>query len=106
MMLKLDDETAQRLTEKVTNENHVVRLVYDHEGCGCAVSGVPLLVEAAAAEEGDVLLSHHPLPFYIWGPHRIFFAEYLQLKANPGKETFTLQSSSEIFSPHVRLQLM
>ncbi|TDQ41616.1 iron-sulfur cluster biosynthesis family protein [Aureibacillus halotolerans] len=105
MKLNMSKATEAKVTNMLTSSQNVLRLVYDSEGCGCAVSGVPTLYEANAKDVGSEQRADCPLPVYYWPPHQVFFGdEALTLKANETNNTFTLRNDSEILNARLTVK--
>lgn len=75
-----------------------LKLVYDTEGCGCAVNGVPALWRIDRAEDGDIRVSSNAFEVYIEPRHAVFFEDELTLDGNPAPNSFRLMSEQQIYS--------
>jgi len=81
-----------------------LRLVYDTEGCGCAVSGVPDLQAADEPAPGD-LEAETDGPFAIgYDPRReVFFEDRLVIDRAPDGEGLMLRGAGQIYTSHLRI---
>lgn len=81
-----------------------LRLIYDTEGCGCAVSGVPALQSVEEALPGDAEAETGG-PFAIgYDPrHAIFFEERLVIDRTPEGSGFILRGDNQIYTTHLRV---
>lgn len=79
------------------------RLVYDTEGCGCAVNGVPALW--AVDEPTDRDIEAESSPFRLWHDpnHSVFFDELLRVSYDKDKRSFTLASDGQIYTSRLVL---
>ncbi|UHA73054.1 iron-sulfur cluster biosynthesis family protein [Paenibacillus sp. 481] len=103
MYMELTEEALLLLQQRVGNDHGLVKLVFDTEGCGCAVNGVPalwLVDELAASDEQ--LESNTNFTFIIDRHHLIYYEERIKLHANHTAGTFRLSSAQQVYSIHVK----
>lgn len=81
-----------------------LRLVFDMEGCGCAVDGVPRLWRVAAAEPGDETACETPVVILYDQRQAIFFEEQLTLDAQQPAGTFMLKSDGQIYATGLTIE--
>lgn len=75
-----------------------IRLVYDSEGCGCAVSGIASLWLVNEADPDDERAeSNAELPLYYLRRQAIFFDDRLKLDYLPERRSFRLSSDGQIY---------
>lgn len=74
------------------------RLVYDTEGCGCAVNGVPALWAVDGAMPGDVSADSGPLRLWLNGQQSVFFDDALRLDYRSDRRSFTLASDNQTYT--------
>lgn len=74
------------------------RLVYDSEGCGCAVSGVPALWAASASAPGDVPADSQTLTIWHDPRHTLFFEDHLRISWLPDRGSFALSGDGQIYT--------
>ncbi|MBW7456506.1 iron-sulfur cluster biosynthesis family protein [Paenibacillus sepulcri] len=94
---------VEQLSEQIKDDDRSLRLMYDTEGCGCAVNGVPTLqlIKAPAADnklgEGD--------PFSVWyDPNdEVFFEPSLRIDFDKSRHAFSLKSDNQIYTTNLRL---
>ncbi len=81
-----------------------IKLVYDSEGCGCAVSGVPQLwiVEGPGSNDSETEAS--PISVLYETRQAVFFEENeMTIDYNSSKRAFTLKSKQQIYNNGMRL---
>ena len=80
------------------------RLIYDTEGCGCAVSGVPALQAVDEPAPGD-REAESDGPFRIsYDPRQeVFFEDRLVIGLAPGGEGLMLRGEGQIYTAHLRI---
>lgn len=99
MHIQLTDAAAARLQTLADSPDAVYKLVYDTEGCGCAVSGVPTLwlLDGAEAAESQVAAASDPTITY--DPQQaVFFEDQLRLDYNSSRNSLILSSSGQIYT--------
>lgn len=79
------------------------RLVYDTEGCGCAVNGVPALWAISEPVQGDIAADGDPFTLWHDPNHSVFFEDLLKVSYNPVKMSFGLSSDSQIYTTRIVL---
>ena len=103
MRIDITPEAAVRLAA-MPGVGRRLRLVYDAEGCGCAVSGVPALHaldepvpgDAEAETDGTFAVGYDPR-------HELFFEDRLVIDRAPDGEGLMLRGSGQIYTTHLRV---
>ena len=104
MMIQLTPEAERKLKEKIGIEPGRVRLIYDTEGCGCAVNGIPGLRIISEPEQEDVSISAgDAVPFVMNHRQEVFFEDTMKLDVIPGLSSFRLDSSSQTYGTNIQL---
>jgi uncharacterized protein YqkB len=100
-------EAAQIQIESQLKQNHLhtLKLVYDNEGCGCAVNGVPQLMMAPQTEEWGNWASAEgtSIPIIYAKKDAIYFEERLAIDYNPSTHAFMLKSNNQIYNANLSL---
>ncbi|WP_342496461.1 iron-sulfur cluster biosynthesis family protein [Bacillus sp. FSL K6-3149] len=97
-------EKAKTYIEKqqTGNETKELLLRYDSEGCGCAVSGVPMLwLTSERTGEWEQLKNSQHLKLYIHIAQKVFFDEEMTIDFNEKANTLMLKSPQQILSPRM-----
>ncbi|MFC0214742.1 iron-sulfur cluster biosynthesis family protein [Paenibacillus chartarius] len=97
MQIIVTEAAAQQLAERQGDRPGTVRLVYDTEGCGCAVNGVPALWIVEAPEAGDVAVTERQPVIWMHPQQAIFFEDEVKLDYRPQMRTFRLYSDSQTY---------
>ena len=72
------------------------------EGCGCAVSGVPMLwLTSERTGEWEQLNNSQHLKLYIHIAQKVFFDEEMTIDFNEKANTLMLKSPQQILSPRM-----
>jgi uncharacterized protein YqkB len=98
MRIQLTQEAEQRLKQHTDKEVGKLVLVFDSEGCGCAVSGIPQLWLVNPLEAEDTLTACDSMPLYHKPRQSVFFDEAMKIDYNHEKKSYKLSSSGQIFN--------
>lgn len=99
-MIRIDwsAEAAEALRAEFGLEGPVWKLVYDSEGCGCAVSGVPALWAVEAPLADDVKAEGGPVRVWYEKRHEVFFDERMRVDYDAAGRRFRLLSDGQIYT--------
>lgn len=104
MIIQLTVDAERKLKETIGETPGSVRLIYDTEGCGCAVNGIPGLRIINELDQEDIIVSSgDSVPFVINRRQEVFFEESLKLDVLPGLSSFRLDSSSQTYGTNIQL---
>ncbi|PZD93628.1 iron-sulfur cluster biosynthesis family protein [Paenibacillus sambharensis] len=80
-----------------------LKLLYDTEGCGCVMSGVPALQWIADPVQGDV--KAESIPFEVWYEPRyeVFFEDSIKVDYSDSSHAFVLKSDNQTYTNHMRV---
>ncbi|GAB2573937.1 iron-sulfur cluster biosynthesis family protein [Gracilibacillus alcaliphilus] len=102
MKLTITDQALKKLMEINNEEQLLLALTYDTEGCGCGVNGMPtitLIKEQTAnqhqveCEQAQTVVQHQ---------QAVFFNKDMKLDYNGA--TFRLSSPEEMLNPFISVQ--
>jgi uncharacterized protein YqkB len=98
-------ETAAAELERKIGQTGALKLVFDSEGCGCAVNGVPQLriMEERPPTSNETIVESDRYPVLIDRHHEIYFDEDLILDYRPADLAFRLKSANQIYHPSLNL---
>ncbi|MBG9796158.1 hypothetical protein ABD76_28495 [Paenibacillus dendritiformis] len=95
-------EALRRKLDGPSGEEGYVKLIYDTDGCGCAVNGVPALwVVRERSAFDEELPNNAGLPLLIDRHQTVFYEERMKLDAGAIPGSFVLSSPQQIYSTHV-----
>ena len=101
--IELTGEARARLETSI-DPMTAIQLVYDTEGCGCAVSGVPQLwLIERKKTDGMLKAGDETLPIYIEPHHTVFFEPHLKLSYHSSADRFHLTSDQQIYHYGMKL---
>jgi uncharacterized protein YqkB len=87
------------------NKLGALKLVYDNEGCGCAVNGVSQLWMIPAVEASDEWPEAHGSSLQILYAKKdaIYFEDHLMIDYRSAGRAFILKSNNQIYNNHIDL---
>lgn len=98
MKIEWSAEAVAELRSRFGDGARQWRLVYDTEGCGCAVNGVPALWAVETPEPEDLAADGGPLTLWHSRFHEIFFDASLRIAYDAGARRFSLAGNGEIYT--------
>ncbi|AQR77889.1 iron-sulfur cluster biosynthesis family protein [Paenibacillus larvae] len=97
-------ETAERILSPLLQEPSTwLKLVYDIEGCGCAVDGVPALWLVNECKPTDKIARGSSFDVLYNPKQEIFFEEDIKIDYSKDSKAFTLSSPNQIYSVSINL---
>jgi uncharacterized protein YqkB len=103
MRIDITPEAAGRLAA-MPGVGWRLRLIYDAEGCGCAVSGVPALQAADEPAPGDAEAETNGTFEIGYDPrHEVFFEDRLVIDRAPDGDGLMLRGAEQIYTTHLRV---
>lgn len=106
MRIRMTEAAASAIRERIGAGSGRLKLVYDAEGCGCAVSGVPALWIVDAPNPEDAESAGDPISVLYEPRHELFFDREMKLEYDSSRRTFSLKSDQQIFHPRMTIQDM
>ncbi|WP_027093399.1 iron-sulfur cluster biosynthesis family protein [Cohnella thermotolerans] len=97
------EQALRALRDRFGDEPVGLKLVYDTEGCGCAVNGVPALWAVDGPEPDDKRAEGNFVPLWHEKRHEIFFEERMRITYDENSRSFSLQSDSQIYTNRLAL---
>lgn len=103
MHITFSNSAIEQLSPYLNNTSKQLKLLYDTEGCGCALSGVPALQLIEEPDERDRLTQGDPFSFWYEPRHEVFFEPKLRVDYDASRNSFILNSDNQIYTTHLRL---
>jgi uncharacterized protein YqkB len=91
-------DTAKKQLEPLVSNDALLRLVYDTEGCGCAVNGVPALWIVPEADPKDIEAEASPFQLVYNPRQEVFFEDRMSIDFHPGNKSYILKSNNQIYN--------
>ena len=98
MEIMITAEATEKINEKTNGRTGYLKLKYDTEGCGCAVSGVFALWFVSALESDDISIETNEYPIYVEKAKTVFFDEKMTIDFSPSANSFQLKSPQQILN--------
>jgi len=103
MYITQTQEALDQLLHMNPSEQPTIKLVYDTEGCGCAVNGVVQLWRMNDMSSEDLIGFDQDVRIIYAARQEIFFEDHLTLGYNQTKRVFELKSKSQIYNLFIPL---
>lgn len=106
MRVAWSEQAVRAIRDQLESDEVTVRLVYDTEGCGCAVNGVAALWAVDEPHADDAEATGSPAGLRLWyDKHQaIFWDDEVRISYNPDRRTFVLSSDGQIYSNRLAVQ--
>lgn len=101
MKMTITEMAEKKLHEKMTGKPGFLKLKYDIDGCGCAVSGVAALWLEDEREENETEVETNGIPIYIQTSKKVFFDEQMTIDYSEGAGCYQLKSANEYLNPRM-----
>ncbi|MGX6442655.1 iron-sulfur cluster biosynthesis family protein [Neobacillus sp. K501] len=98
MEIKMTPAAAEKINERTEGKKGFLKLKYDTEGCGCAVSGVIALWFVPDVDEDDVRIETNSQPVYIEKAKTVFFDDQMTIDFSREANSFQLKSPGQILN--------
>ncbi len=98
MEIIMTKPAAERINEKTNGKTGYLKLIYDTEGCGCAVDGIAALRFVSELDDDDLLIKTNDSPIYIEKRKMIFFDEKMTIDISQSTNCFMLKSPQQILN--------
>ncbi len=103
MEISITEAAANKLNEKIAGREGNLKLVYDTDGCGCAVNGVVVLWFAPEAAEDEIAIQTNERTIYVEKSKIVFFDEQMKIDFSKVTNCFQLKSPQQILNGHMSL---
>lgn len=103
MQIVISEGAEQKLAERTTGKDGFLKLVYDIDGCGCAVNGVPALWLVKELSGDEVEVEANQRCIFMEKDQQVFFAEKMTLDFSVKANCFQLKSPNEYLNPRLSL---
>ncbi|SER68967.1 iron-sulfur cluster biosynthesis family protein [Salipaludibacillus aurantiacus] len=107
MILEVTKRAQKKLEELGLKPNEsVLLIIYETDGCGCAVSGISKLqeVKPETLTEEEKMIETEPAPYRAAIQKRAEWAYDENLKIDFSANTFQLKSPNEMLNPRMHYQ--
>jgi uncharacterized protein YqkB len=102
MFISFSASAVRKLSPYLEDGSAKLKFLYDTEGCGCGMSGVPALQLVSSLSTYDREAQGEPFAFYYEPHHEVFYNEPLRIDYNESAGSFSLSGDSQIYTKHLR----
>jgi len=103
MKITFTDCAIKRLAPVFSNTNKRLKLKYDTDGCGCAVSGVVSLWLVDDVDEDDLVVETNFVPIVLEKSRLVFYDDIMTIDTVESLNCFQLKSPNQIINPRMSL---
>ncbi|PZE21866.1 iron-sulfur cluster biosynthesis family protein [Paenibacillus xerothermodurans] len=103
MQITMTDGAVEQIKNKLPAGDGELKLAFDTEDCGCAVTGVPTLWITDRPNKQDVRAEGTPIPVWYDKHHELYFEDRMTLDYEPSRGDFVLKSRGQIYNAKMRL---
>ncbi|MFC4324083.1 iron-sulfur cluster biosynthesis family protein [Litchfieldia salsa] len=103
MEFTFTEEAITRLNHKKINNELLLKVKYETEGCGCVVSGVPTLWIVDHQEEDEERFETNFCPVLVEKSKKVFYDEQLKIDYVESANCYLLRSPNQILNPRMML---
>ncbi|MFD0699010.1 iron-sulfur cluster biosynthesis family protein [Paenibacillus sp. GCM10027628] len=103
MKITFTEAAVQRLTPAIGNGQALLKLVFDTEGCGCSVNGVPTLWLVDAPSNGELSAEADPFKLVYKAKDEIYFEDVMKIDFHENNKSYILKSNSQIYNASMSL---
>jgi uncharacterized protein YqkB len=96
-------EAAIQHLEPVVSKDALLKLVFDSNGCGCAVNGVPALWVVPEADPRDLHAEASPFELVYSPKHEVFFEDHMKIDYQPENRSYLLKSNNQIYNAGMKV---
>jgi uncharacterized protein YqkB len=105
MEITITAAAAEKISERTTGRTGYLKLKYDIEGCGCAVSGIFALWFVPELDTSDILIETNNQTVYMEKEKLVFFDEQMTIDFSQATNCFQLKSPQQILNGYMNFVL-
>jgi uncharacterized protein YqkB len=103
MNIIFSEEAKRQLEKQLPDNAGILKLVYDTEGCGCAVNGIARLQCVTEREPDDLAAGGNFREVLYAARQEVFFEDELIIDYVPAAKSFLLKSKQQIYNPRMQV---
>jgi uncharacterized protein YqkB len=97
------NEAIEQMHQQLPAGSAELKLVFDSEGCGCSVNGVPTLWIVDQPGERDLRAEGNPYELLYEPNHEIFFEDKMTVDYSQKSRNYVLKSSGQIYNANMQM---
>ena len=98
MNIAISNTAQEVLKSKIGGKEGFLKIKYDTDGCGCGVTGIPVLEYVSHKENDDIEIDTDTMPVLLEKSKQVFYDENLKIDFSLSSNTFQLKSPGEILN--------
>ncbi|NHN30787.1 iron-sulfur cluster biosynthesis family protein [Paenibacillus agricola] len=103
MQITFTNEAIEQMHQQLPAGSGELKLVFDSEGCGCSVNGVPTLWIVDRPKDRDLRADGTPYELLYEPNHEIFFEDKMTVDYSPKSRNYVLKSNGQIYNANMQL---
>jgi uncharacterized protein YqkB len=105
MQITITEPAQQEISNKMDSQTFSLKLVFNAEGCGCAVNGIPelWLLPKTALSIQELETESPPFQIRLDKHHEIYFEAQMTIDYQPHNRTFQLKSNNQMYHANMSL---
>jgi len=103
MNIQPSTAAINKLIEQFPEDERIIKLIYDIEGCGCAVDGVVQLCRVQKQQSEDAVAYAGPITLLYDPKQEVFFEDHLMLDYDSSRRGFSLKSKNQIYHSNLSI---
>jgi len=104
MFIEWSDGAVREIEARFGPEAKRWKLVFDSEGCGCSLDGVPTFWNVTSPDPEDVQIGSNSGEVWVKPQHMIFFEDRLRVDYLPEHRSFKLASDGQTYTNRLRME--
>jgi uncharacterized protein YqkB len=98
MEITITKDALEVLKKRIGDTEGFLKIRYDTEGCGCAVSGIPVLEYVEKKGDGDIEITTDSMPVLVEKSKQVFYDNIMKIDFSSSSNTFQLKSPAQILN--------
>ncbi|WP_409251265.1 iron-sulfur cluster biosynthesis family protein [Bacillus sp. SCS-153A] len=98
MNITITEEAQEVLMRKIGDKKGFLKIKYETEGCGCVVSGVPVLEYVEQTGFDDIEFDTGFIPVLVEKSKQVFYDKELKIDFSSTSKMFQLKSPGQIIN--------
>ncbi|RIW33591.1 iron-sulfur cluster biosynthesis family protein [Bacillus salacetis] len=98
MNITITEEAQEILKAKIGSKKGHLKIKYETEGCGCVMSGIPVLEYVEQIGHDDIEIDTGSIPVLVEKSKQVFYDKNLKIDFSPSSKMFQLKSPGQILN--------
>lgn len=104
MNIQWSEEAIQEVQARFGADATSWKLIFDSEGCGCSLDGVPTFWAINQPLHDDLQAGSNQLEVWYEKRHEVFFDENMRISYLPEHRAFKLSSDGQTYTNRLKLE--